>query len=355
MESLATIRSLGIEDYYFKSYAINRKKLARIDIGIGILRSLSNVISLIIGAAIIGLLLYWFGKPSSLSGLGVSGGQTTQASQGFVILLLSAFSTANGAVQSFTKSLLMLVKTIPDVIRFRPIVTAQSGPLARLRSAKSNVKRVEFNNLGYVDQRNSMQIAFKIPRLTINHSETIFLLSKQQLGCANMYDSLCGMIYQPLDPISNQSIIINGKDLYNEITSDWYRHHFISLNRSCSWISGTLLESLTGQSANIESEWLQSCLNVVELNFSSQNLSDRYDMNTSEKVQLSIEKQFKISIARALYLRYDFIIIDRIFDSMPASVLLSVMDHIKRYNKLMIVLTCSPGLIPGQERVYSDE
>ncbi|OUV20480.1 MAG: hypothetical protein CBC48_21130 [bacterium TMED88] len=355
MESLASVRSLSIEDFYFKFYAINRKKLARIDISIGILRSLTSVISLIIGSTIIGLLLYWFGKPSSLTGLGVSGSQTVDASQGFIILLLSAFSTANGAVQSFSKSVLMLVKTIPDAIRFHPIITAESAPLARIKSWKSHVKRVEFNNLGYVDKANAMKTVFKIPKLIVNQSDTVLLFSKQQNICSNMYDHLCGLIYQYSDPISNQTIMINDKDLYDKSSSDHYRQHFIALTRSSPWISGTLHEALTGQSANIDDAWLQSCLSAVKLKFSSDDLSCRYDMNTTDQIQLSMEQKFKISIARALYLRYDFIIIDRIFDSMPPSILLSVIDHIKTYKQSMIVLTCSPELTNGHQGVYTDE
>ena len=355
MESLATVRSLGIEDYYFKLYAINRKKLARIDINIGILRSLTSVVCLIIGSSIIGLLLYWFGSPSSLTGLGVSGGQTIEASQGFIILLLSAFSTANGAVQSFSKSVLMLVKSIPDAIRFRPIITAKSAPLARLEFAKNNVKRVEFSNLGVGSKANAINVVFKIPKLIIDQSDTVFLFSTQQLVCAKMYDNLCDLIYQPLDPLSNQSIIINDKDLYDEVTSVWYRQQFISLNRSCPWISGTLHEALTGQSANIDSNWLQLCLSAVELKFSAENLTYRYDLNTSDSIRLSEEQKLKISIARALYLRYEFIIIDRIFDTMSPTVLLSVIEHIKAYKQSMIVLTSSAELINGRKGVYTDE
>lgn len=355
MESLATVRSLGIEDYYFKSYAINRKKLARIDISIGILRTLSTVISLIIGSTIIGLLLYWFGKPSSLTGLGVSGAPTTQASQGFIILLLSAFSTANGAVQSFSKSVLMLVKTIPDAIRIHPIITAESAPLARLESRNRRLKRVQFNNLGYIDNANSMKTIFQIPKLIINQSETVFLFSRQQDICSCMYDNLCDLIYQYADPISNQSVIINDKDIYNDINSGFYRQQFISLNSSCPWISGTLQEALTGQSVNIDGNWLQLCLSAVDLKFSAEKLTDRYDMNTSDSIQLTEEQKLKISIARALYLRYDFVIIDRIFDTLSHTVLMSVIDHIKAYGQFMIILTSSHELINGRKGVYTDE
>ena len=149
--------------------------------------------------------------------------------------------------------------------------------------------------------------------------------------------------------------MINDKDLYDKSSSDHYRQHFIALTRSSPWISGTLHEALTGQSANIDDAWLQSCLSAVKLKFSSDDLLCRYDMNTTDQIQLSMEQKFKISIARALYLRYDFIIIDRIFDSMPPSILLSVIDHIKTYKQSMIVLTCSPELTNGHQGVYTDE
>ena len=351
MESLKTLRGLAIEDYYFKEYAVSRRKLARIDIWIGINQSISRVVTLIIGSTIIGLLLYWFGTPSSLSGLGVK--SADNLSQGFIILLLSAFTTVNGAVQSFSRSVLMLVKTVPDAIRFKPIVEAQSSALAKINSFNPKINSVAFADL-FIGKK-MFENKVSGDTIVLEKSETVFLYSKSMNESEMMFNEICELVFERKSKNYHSSITINNSNEGNSTQMEKYRQCFIAIEHTSAWISGTLLEALTGQSTIDDHKWFQECMDAVGLSFTQDQLIARYDINTTESVILSQPMICKIALARAFFLEYDFIIAHQLFDILGRDTLEKAMTHIQAHQIMMIVLTSKPELIASQSRVFKHD
>ena len=351
LKSIRILRGLSAEEFYFRDYAESRKKLARLDIWIGINQSLARVITLIIGSSIIGLLLYWFATPSSLKGLGVESAAST--SQGFIIMLLSAFSTVNGATQSFSNSLLSLLKSVPDAIRVRPIFMAQSSLLAKHSILKSEIKTFSIEKLFNDQERfisNSRNIKF-----SLSQSDYIFLHSSKIAECKTMHDQFCQLIFEPLGyRFQSQISINNSRKTFDEQLSE-YRQCFISLDVNAPWISGTLIESLTGQRMIYDYDWFYECLAAAGLDYTDDQLKHRYDLSTSERISLSQEEKSKIALARAFFLDYDFIIVFQMFDLLGRDSLELAIKHIQTHKKMMAIFTSDSGLIDGQPKVICND
>ena len=141
LQSLSTVRSLGVESDVFSSYSKLRLRLARIEIKLLLLKDALKVFSLVLSALIISFLFYMLslGEASDSTSKDATG----IASQGMIVLLLSSFSTINSAVRTFSTSLLGLVKIIPDILRFRPVVQAQSESSTILTTATAQITSLD--------------------------------------------------------------------------------------------------------------------------------------------------------------------------------------------------------------------
>ena len=134
-----------------------------------------------------------------------------------------------------------------------------------------------------------------------------------------------------------------------------YRQCFIAIEHTSAWISGTLLEALTGQSTIDDHKWFRECMDAAGLSFTQDQLMARYDINTTERIILSQPIICKIALARAFLLEYDFIIAHQLFDILGRATLEKAMTHIQAHQMMMIVLTSKPELIASQSRVFKHD
>ena len=342
LDTLKVVRSLAIEDFHFREYSDNRKRLARVEIWIGVTQTITKSLSFVVGAIIIGILLYILGTPSALATFGVSNSSGT-SSQGFVLMLLAAFSTLNGAVQSFSNSFLGMLKTVPDAIRFRPIVKTTGSHLVERSQTLEKVKSVEFINFGRHRSRNNEDIM--LPSLRVERGGDALLYSKSDARYSQVIDEICCYVYHGMNKSGRSRVFANDLEI-SENDSCLLSATMISVRASSLWISGTLEEGLTGQASLTDTDWLIECMNSVGLEFQYQDLKKRYDISTRESSGLDKVTSAKIALCRSLYLNCTVILVDGLFDCLDKVVYGSTLRHVERYGKILIVGTSREDLMP---------
>jgi len=345
LDTLKVVRSLAMEDFHFREYSDSRKRLARVEIWIGVTQTIMKSLSFVVGAIIIGILLYILGTPSALETFGVSDSSNSSvtSSQGFVMMLLAAFSTLNGAVQSFSNSFLGMLKTIPDAIRFRPIVKTSGSHLVEKSQTLEKVKSVEFINFGRHRSRNNEDIMLRA--LRIEKGRDALLYSKSEAKYSQIIDEICCYVYHGIKRSGRSKVFANDIEI-NSNDSYLLRATIVSVRASSLWISGTLEEALTGQASLTDTDWLVECMNSVGLELQSGDLKRRYDISTRESSGLDKIKSAKIALCRSLYLNYTVILVDGLFDCLDKSVYSSTLKHVEKYGKILIVGTSREDLMP---------
>ena len=326
LQSLSTVRSLGIESDVFSQFSRLRYRLARLDINLILIRDLLKVFSLLLSALIISFLFYILSTDQSSS---ISGDQSSLASQGMIVLLLSSFSTINGAVRSFSSSLLSLVKVIPDVIRFRPILNQESLMIQSIASKASTIDSVHiyFQVKSTYDKSLSSSISLG--------SQVNMALLESRSGYSQdlmRIVSEFGMVNSNTSSIILQRLMINDDRPIDRQNFPSLRRNTIYVDGKSAFLPGSIIDNITDFQATIHRSRLDECLDIFQLPKDDAWLHQNADTLLSElRRGDKTHTQSKIMLVRALYYRFNLILIGRCIDFLDTDEVRSMISYCKAH------------------------
>ena len=343
LESLQTIRSLGMEDEVFLSFANLRQRTARIQIQLGLLRSILKALILILNAAIISFLFYLLSSNSTMALLGSTAGSagTSTPSQGFIILLLTSFSTINGAMSSLSSSILSVVKVIPDAIRFRPILRIPHS------SNDNNNFKYEFKQLAVIpksETSNSINSNPSDRKLMVTSEESLAITGANSGLCSMKLRMFSGEEESLIGTEAIFSILINDKFKIKSNERGRYRKHVILIDSKPLLLAGTVLENLTDYQISVDYEWLENCMKVTELNSGQESLTKKVATNNPRTSQSNYGWSLRILITRALFKRPGVLLLDYCLDRLPLEMVKQIALHCHQNKVMLVATTTSPKI-----------
>jgi ATP-binding cassette subfamily B protein RaxB len=341
LESLQTVRSLAIESEVFKKFSDLRYRIARLVIKIGLLKTSLSALTLSLNALVISLLLYLISSPSTLSMLGVATDTNgAMPSQGIVILLLSAFSTINGAVRSLSTSLLTLVKVIPDAIRFRPILQSTPVDDKIIQLAVKKIVSIQVNSMKTQKSSNLL-----LPDIELGEEKSVALISNNSDLSTQILRFCAGQNSERLMSQVSLQLIVNGQYPVTEIDLPAYRRRIEFVGTIPMFLAGTVKENITGYSSSPDQQWLESCLNICMLKNDQKWMNSRLQTGYTPIQDEAANIPLQILLARALYRKPDAIFIDKALDELPHELTENIILHCLENETIFAVATDNQNIV----------
>jgi len=341
LESLQTVRSLAIESEVFKKFSDLRYRIARLVIKIGLLKTSLSALTLSLNALVISLLLYLISSPSALSMLGVATDTNgAMPSQGIVILLLSAFSTINGAVRSLSTSLLTLVKVIPDAIRFRPILQSTPVDDKIIQLAVKKIMSIQVNSMKTQEHSNLL-----LPDIELGQEKSVALISNNSDLSTQILRFCAGQNSERLRSQVLLQLIVNGQYPVTEIDLPAYRRRIEFVGTIPMFLAGTVKENITGYSSSPDQQWLENCLNICTLKNDQKWMNSRLETGYTPIQHEEANIPLKILLARALYRKPDAIFIDKALDELPHELTKNIILHCLENDTILAVATDNQDIV----------
>ena len=334
LESIVTVRSVGSEDNTFDRYKSVRYQIARLEIKLGLIRAIINAMDSIIGAFIISMFLFAFSSESLLKVLDPSAKASAGVSQGYVILLLSAFTTINSATRSFSKSFLSLAEIYPDVLRLRPILRNTS-----LKSSKTAISTPLIRNLELSKESTGGTINSKA-LLAVPGKPTVFTgdpeISLQIMGFFSgkynysenfphlyLYMNNRALSLADINSFSNNSCLLQGNSYIFE---------------------SSIIGNLTDHSQLIDMPYLQKCLGCLNLEstdeFLAKSLLSIKQINPNFQVFSK-----RLMITRALYLKLSPVLVYGWLDDLNSEEISSIISVCSENNQILIAYSRKESVI----------
>lgn len=339
LQSLSTIRSLGIESDVFSSYSKLRLRLARIEIKLQLLKDALKVFSLVLSALIISFLFYMLsiGEASDSTSKDAAG----IASQGMIVLLLSSFSTINAAVRTFSTSLLALVKIIPDILRFRPVIQAQYESSSILTTATAQITSLDalFHAQGSYDNQEQS-------RLYVDASSNLVLYDQDKGFSSELMIMLNNFVLNDKQKLRGISrITVNKSITIDSSIAKAYCRQSICIDSKILDFPGTVLENITDFSEHYDRTVLVVILSLFDLPSGDEWLSQEYRHYLSTSSSKARPANFvKLMIARALYCRFNIILLNHCIEKLTESEINSVIHYCKKTSVLLVSSTSDSSL-----------
>lgn len=332
LQSIETVRSLGLEKHFTMRFAAIRHRIARLDIQIGLIKTGLRAITIALNAAVISLLLYLFSSPQTLVMIGAEG-HGAIPSQGLVVFLLSAFSTINGGVSNLSTSMLALVKVLPDTVRFRPIVreyvTSFSSRIHdnRILQALTLQPSHEFKQK-YISS---------VPIKAVPGNSVAILYDNTQLA-ASIVKQISGVSFSSDFPSRDLQLIINDYNQPSELDADFLNHNSVFISESPVFTAGGVVEFICDYDFSPNEERLQFCLDISGINQNPLILNGRLESGPATASNLNRTEALQIQLARAFYRQQPIVVLDEVVDYLP-STMLSEMIRFCEIDKKMLFLT----------------
>lgn len=337
LQSISTVRSLGLEGEMFERFSRLRRRIARLDIKILLIKDILKALSLVLSAFIIAFLFYILSTDSSSSS---ASSQPDLSSQGMVVLLLSAFSTINGAVKSFSSSLLSFVKVIPDILRFRPILRETCYPTA----FPARIHSVEILPIHLQFKIHSESVADNIFRINITPQSNAVILDPDSIGSTQ----LMSLIYD-FGLTETSDIYVSDLQFLSHKRLKIDRDDALHMKRSSVFIAkrtlfspGSILNNIVDFSNDIDQNRLNQCLECVGISNAS-GLLDQHvsDVGGTSLPRAPADVSIRLMVARALYLKYRFIMAHQCFDLLENVCITAICNYCKRENLILLASSVS--------------
>ena len=339
LQSLSTIRSLGIESDVFSSYSKLRLRLARIEIKVLLLKDILKVFSLVLSAFIISFLFYMLsiGEASDSSTKGSVG----IASQGMIVLLLSSFSTINAAVRNFSTSLLSLVKIIPDILRFRPVVKAQYEPSFKFLKAPIRITSLDAVFHAQDSRDNQERL-----RLHVDVSSNLALFDEDKGTSTELMNLLNDFVLNNKQTFPAFSHFTVNKSISIESSNaNEFCRNSICIDTKIVDFPGTVLENITDFLNHCDRAALMEILSLFDLPSGDVWLNQEYNhFLSSSSYDLRTANFVRLMIIRALYCRFDILLLNHCIDNLNKSEITSLLQYCKTASVLLVSSTSDPSL-----------
>ena len=339
LKSIPTVRSLKAEDHLFSNYSATRLRLARLEVKLHLIRSFIAGIDVVVSTFIISLFLFAFSSPSLASILfPASKGISANISQGYILLLLSSFTTINSAVRSFSKSFLSLANIYPDVIRLRPLIREASPQTLSQSTHSHSTLTPKVNQLlvSYSQPKDNSLSTF-----SFNFSQPS-IITGNKTECFKFLSYLYGESLYSKEFL-NYSRLANGSLLEsNDLNNQQFYSCFLvadSLNYSDS-----VLNNIVDRHYISDHSYLSSCLEVCGFS------SDLSDLNVpcSDYLQrFAHQSSFaaQVMICRTLYFQMTPLFIYNWLDPLSTTIRVSILEFCKSHKILLVCYSSSKQVI----------
>lgn len=335
LQSIETVRSLGLEQHFTIRFAAIRHRIARLDIQLGLIKTGLRAITISLNAAVISLLLYLFSSPQTLSMIGAEG-HGLIPSQGLVVFLLSAFSTINGGVSSLSTSMLALVKVVPDTVRFRPIVREEVFKISPTSLEKGDLQTLTLQPLQELKQQNIL-----LAPIHVAPGNSVAILHDNSHRSASILKLVAG------DPVSTDSVsadfqlIINDTFQSPKKSAEIIYHHAVLIHDSHVFTSGSVLEFICDYEYLPNLERIQLCLDVIGISNCPQLLHRRLESGPASLSSFNRIEALQIQVARAFYGHHPVVVLDQVADCLPSSTLVRMIRFCQNDKKFLFFSTYS--------------
>lgn len=327
LQSITTVRSLGCEEKLFSNYSSIRIRIAKLEIKLHLIRTFIAGIDVIISTFIISIFLFAFSSPFLTHILfPASKASSAEMSQGYILLLLSAFTTINAAVRSFSKSFLSLANVYPDVIRLRPLLRASSKS-ERLGNIAPHISGISIT----FDKSKVVDIITSESSFLFNNSS---LLYGRKKDCFELMSFLYGE-EQFAATFHESARQINGKYVLDVDYQDILQQKSSFIADELIQVSSSILDNITDREPFIDNDYFNECLLVCGISESIDILESLAYLAIQASPSQNAMKA-KIMICRSLYMRFSPILIYGWFDYLPLNVCSSIIDFCHIHNLLLI-------------------
>jgi ABC-type transport system involved in cytochrome bd biosynthesis fused ATPase/permease subunit len=261
-------------------------------------------------------------------------------SQGIVILLLSAFSTINGAVRSLSTSLLTLVKVIPDAIRFRPILQSTPVDDKFIQLAVKKIVSIRVNSMK--TQENSHLL---LPDIELCFEKSVVLISNNSDLSTQILRFCAGQNSERLRSQVSLQLLINGQYPITAIDLPAYRRRVEFIGAIPMLLAGTVKENITGYLSSPDQQWLDNCLNICMLKNDQKWMNSPLQTGFTPIQHEASSIPLKILLARALYRKPDAIFIDKALDELPQDLTKNIILHCLENKIILAATTDNPNIV----------
>lgn len=335
LESMETVRSLGLEKEVSMRFASIRHQIARLDIQLGLIKTSLKAITLCLNALVISILLYLFSSPETLSSIGADGNGALPT-QGLVVVLLSAFSTINGGVRNLSSSLLTLVKVIPDTIRFRPVIRSKIGTTESSQYYTSDLTSLTLIRLGSKSEGLKLHEAFMA-----QSGETAAILHNNPSAASVILKVLAGQLDHSNASVAEWKVIINNETGQAEVVSQILKANSMLVNSSPVFTTGSIEQFISDYEMYPDQERLKRSLEAAMINMVDFDIKQLLVSGKGKASHLSNIQALKVQIARSLYSPFMVIILDGVIDNLSADAIVFLSEYCRNTKKILIVSTFS--------------
>ena len=347
MESIETIRCLGLERDVSIRFSGIRHRIARLDIQLGLISTSLRAITLCLNAGVISVLFYLFSSPETLSWIGADN-NGAMPTQGLVVLLLSAFSTINGGVRNLSTSILTLLKVIPDTIRFRPVLrtSIDTGNIGQGGYIEvKNMKLIDTFNRGKGDKSGSAK--------TVLIGETLAVLHNNPKIAAAILKTIAGQRDSNDREIPDYRIIINDDIIKADMVQSILGSNSILISGSPVFTAGSIKEFITDYDTFPDMERLEQCIDATGIEMASLDMCKRIESGVWGRSNLSKTEALRIHIARALYSVYPIVVLDGVIDQLAnKKAILRLREYCKVMNRILAFSTVTEDIAKICDKYY---
>jgi ABC-type multidrug transport system fused ATPase/permease subunit len=346
LESIETIRSLGLEQEVSIRFAVIRHQIARLDIQLGLIKTSLRAVTLCLNATVISLLLYLFSSPETLSWIGADS-TGSMPSQGLVVLLLSAFSTINGGVRSLSTSILTLVKVIPDTIRFVPILTGET-----IAPESSQDGRIDLISLTLTRSPSQASSLTTSSDLTILRGETVGILYNNAQAAVTIARTLAGQSDHGNGAHSEWKVLINQSIIEVSEVDLILKANSMLVGKTPVFTAGTVEQFITDYDIKPDKDRLDKSILAAQLDLSLLDSNSILDSGPGAVSHLSMSECLCIQIARSLYSQYPVVLLFGPLDYFAPHSISGLVDYCRSANKVLFVFTTSEALASQCHQTY---
>lgn len=334
LESIITVRSLASEDTVFERYKSVRYRIARLEIKLGIIRAVIKAIDSIIAAFIISVFFFAFSSEFLLQILDPSSKGSTGLSQGYVILLLSAFTTINSATRSFSRSFLTFAEIYPDVLRLRPILRTNSLEISNTVISTPLIKSLELSkeSTGGTDNSKTLLVVPGAPTVFTGDPEISFQIMGFFSGKYNYSEDLPGLYLY----MNNRALSLA------EINS--FSNNSCLLKGNSYILESSIIGNLTDHAQLIDMNRLKDCLRCCNLESAEEFL------NKSLLSIKQVDPEFnlfskRLMIVRALYLKLSPVLIYGWLDDLGSEEIDNIISACATNDQILIAYSKKHSVI----------
>lgn len=337
LESITTVRSLNAEEDVFKVFASVRERIARLEIKLTMIRIVISGVDITISSFIIALFIFAFSSDFLMHILMPSSSQPggSAVSQGYVILLLSSFTTINGGVRSFSKSFLSLAKIYPDLLRIRPILREVSKPTVNQSSTYQAIRSI---SLHFGRGANS---SLSEHTLNFRYEEPILIEATNKKQLSYFMSFMAGESdYTEL--FKSATFVVNKNAVVTSQMRRYVERQSALLVGNCFVGSSSIIAAITDHSHVIDTAYISECLQAVGLESNDKFLNTEiieFLQRSNPKSQIGK----RLMLCRALYLKLSPIIIDGWLDYFEPQITSSVLSHCRLHELIVIASVNKPS------------